>query len=253
MIDKFYVDATVPSEKHASHMHRINEWLAKYARSHVYACVDLDKKNTRGIRLAFEVNTPKRMYDVKKGFTAILGSSACFVVRRAIDSDYESIGSTTAHGVHNFGSEYLAFIEEGYFVGLFMRGYIGLKEAIERVFFDDGHPENQTVRIQSHRMMTAEMMVGGAWKLVDMNVAMDRVIRQVYNCISTRYLADEKYRRGLLDECLMTDIDSCWLTNPVMWSMAVMGMNHELTARLRHDVMFMFLNKRMRDQARRAV
>ena len=76
----------------------------------------------------------------------------------------------------DFGNENMSHLGKDFFRGCLMNGALGVLQVIEKVWFDDEHPENFNIRLASLKNMLVQYYKHPGWEICGFHDAIDKMI-----------------------------------------------------------------------------
>jgi hypothetical protein len=120
----------------------------------------------------------------------------------------QNYNNTINQNIHihltDFGNENLSYLPPNFFRECLMNGALGVLQMIEKVWFDEEHPENYNIRLSSLKNMLVQYYKHPEWQVCGFHDAVDKMIRTSQNNI----IVESKVKDMECTNSLITSLDS---------------------------------------------
>lgn len=120
----------------------------------------------------------------------------------------QNYNNTINQNIHihltDFGNENLSYLPPEFYRECLMNGALGVLQMIEKVWFDEDHPENFNIRLSSLKNMLVQYYKHPEWEVCGFHDAIDKMI----NTSQSKIIVESKVKDLEYDNTLITSIDS---------------------------------------------
>lgn len=119
-------------------------------------------------------------------------------------NNYNTINQNIHIHLTDFGKENLSHLPQSFYRECLMNGALGVLQMIEKVWFDEDHPENFNIRLSSLKNMLVQYYKHPEWEVCGFHDAIDKMIHTTQSKIVT----ESKIKDLECTNTLVTSLDS---------------------------------------------
>jgi Zinc finger, C2H2 type len=108
-----------------------------------------------------------------------------FTCRSSKSRHYGKCKLTWKPPIYNFEEENVEYIDSDFIVRTFLRGKFGLEPLLDKIFFNEEHPENHNVMLKSIKQNIAEVYRDGEWVPTQFDGTIDKMINSCVLLVRT--------------------------------------------------------------------
>lgn len=119
-------------------------------------------------------------------------------------NNYNTINQNIHIHLTDFGKENLSHLPQSFYRECLMNGALGVLQMIEKVWFDEEHPENFNIRLSSLKNMLVQYYKHPEWEVCGFHDAIDKMI----DTTQSKIVTESKIKDLECTNSLVTSLDS---------------------------------------------